>query len=165
MGTVKYLHVVGFKNSGKTTLMTNWIHLLKKQSYTVSAIKHHGHGATLAMPDDQKDSMRYLHSGVDSSIVAGGGHTQHIMNAEMDFESLKSLANEMNPDIVLIEGYKQESGPKVVFVRNEEEWKELSLLSDIVLIIGPIVQTKYDQISSREKVGALNNWLLQWFGH
>src|SRR5690625_1491887 len=106
MGSVKTLHVVGFKNSGKTTLINRWIRLLKKNDYTVSVLKHHGHGAKLAMPDETKDSMQYLKSGADVSLVAGGGNTQHMINHEASFSELKQLALWNQPDVLLIEGYK-----------------------------------------------------------
>ena len=37
------LQIVGFKNSGKTTLMQHTIQFLKSYGYTIATIKHHGH--------------------------------------------------------------------------------------------------------------------------
>src|SRR5690625_3007946 len=108
LGTVKTLHIVGFKNSGKTTLINRWIQLLKREDLTVSVIKHHGHGATLAMPDERKDSVQYIQSGADASLVAGAGNTQLILNKQLPFSPLKYLASLDKPDVLLIEGYKQE---------------------------------------------------------
>ena len=33
MGIMKTLHVVGYKNSGKTTLIARWVRLLKEQRF------------------------------------------------------------------------------------------------------------------------------------
>src|SRR5699024_6419891 len=106
MGPVKTLHVVGFKNSGKTTLINRWIRLLKAHDYKVTVLKHHGHGTKLDMPDANKDSMQYLHNGADVSLVAGGGFTQHMINYEASFVQLKELAIWNEPDVILVEGYK-----------------------------------------------------------
>ncbi len=38
------LQIVGYKKSGKTTLMRHIVSFLKSHGYTVATIKHHGHG-------------------------------------------------------------------------------------------------------------------------
>lgn len=55
-----------------------------------------------------------------------------------------------NPDVLLIEGYKEERGEKVVLLRDEGDWDELKNLQDIKLVV-------------RNKSGAqLDSWLLRW---
>lgn len=162
MGSVKTLHVVGFKNSGKTTLINRWVRLLKEKGYNVSVVKHHGHGAKLDMPDAKKDSMQYLHNGADVSLVAGGGFTQHMINREASFQELKQLAVWNDPDVVLIEGYKAEEGEKVVLIRNDEDWQELKNIEGIKLVVGLESTCSYPQIESREKTKMLDEWLLDW---
>ena len=162
MGSVKTLHVVGFKNSGKTTLINRWVRLLKEKGYNVSVVKHHGHGAKLDMPDAKKDSMQYLHNGADVSLVAGGGFTQHMINREASFPELKQLAVWNDPDVVLIEGYKAEEGAKVVLIRNDEDWQELKNIEGIKLVVGLESTCPYPQIESREKTKMLDEWLLDW---
>ncbi|MEI3613676.1 molybdopterin-guanine dinucleotide biosynthesis protein B [Pseudogracilibacillus sp. SO30301A] len=162
MGSVKTLHIVGFKNSGKTTLINRWVRLLKEKGYNVAVVKHHGHGSKLDMPDAKKDSMQYLYNGADVSLVAGGGFTQHMINREASFKELKQLAVWNNPDVVLIEGYKAEQGEKVVLVRNEEDWQELKSIEGIVLVIGLESTSTYHQIKSRNETKTLDAWLLDW---
>lgn len=161
MEDIIHLHVVGYKNSGKTTLISNWVKDLKQAGLQVAVIKHHGHGAKLAMPDERKDSMQYLTAGADASIVAGGGYTQHILQQELNFTDLMNLAKEQHPDIVLIEGYKEEDGPKVVLVKEEQDWETLRQISNIELVIG-IEKTEFPTISAREDRQALKDWLETW---
>lgn len=156
------LHIIGYKNSGKTTLINRWIKLIKERDYTVSVIKHHGHGAKLDMPDERKDSMQYLTSGADVSLVAGGGFTQHMMNHEARYEELKQLAVQNDPDIVFVEGYKCEQGEKVVLVRSAEDWQELRKVSGIILVVGLETESTYQQIESRNQTKQLDEWLLNW---
>lgn len=159
---MKLIHVVGFKNSGKTTLINTWIQTIKSLGLKVAVIKHHGHGAKLSMPDERKDSMQYLKSGADASIVAGSGHTQHITAEEMDYASLKQLALLQKPDVILVEGYKQEPGEKVILVKDEADWRALEDLENIQLVVGLKRNISYPQIADREHIDALNNWLKKW---
>src|SRR5699024_12320769 len=106
MGHIKTLHIVGYKNSGKTTLVSNWIRLAKTLKLKEAVIKHHGHGAKLAMPDETKDSMQYIAAVADTSLVSGGGFTQHMMKHELTYEQLLALANIEKQDVILIDVYK-----------------------------------------------------------
>lgn len=163
MGHIKTLHVIGFKNSGKTTLVSNWVRLAKEKGLQVAVIKHHGHGAKLAMPDETKDSMQYLLAGADASLVAGAGFTQHMLQNELTYDQLLTLATWQNPDVILIEGYKAEAGEKVVLVRNQDDWDDLQKVDNISLVIGlDEVDTDYDQIAHREKKAELDTWFTEW---
>src|SRR5699024_8002186 len=119
------LHVVGYKNSGKTTLVSNWVRVLKKAGKKVAVLKHHGHGAKLAMPDAKKDSMQYLEAGADVSIVSGGGYTQNIVAEEKSYTDLIGQAMLEKPDIILVEGYKAVPAEKVVIVGDQKDWDSL----------------------------------------
>jgi len=163
---MKTLHIVGFKNSGKTTLITRWIKLLKREGLTISVIKHHGHGAKLAMPNKNKDSMQYINSGAAASLVAGAGNTQHIMNKQLHFAQLKSLALLDEPDVLLIEGYKEEQGDKVVLTRGIEDWQHLKNLEGIILHVGEAdTDGRITQIHSRELTNQLDAWVLKWYNN
>lgn len=163
MGNIKTLHVVGYKNSGKTTLVSNWVRLAKSFKLKVAVIKHHGHGTKLAMPDEKKDSMQYLTAGADASLVAGGGFTQHMMQNELTYEQLLALAELENPDIILVEGYKKEAGEKAILVKEQEDWETLQQLDDIQLVIGlEDEQLPYEQIDQRDNQIALDQWFTAW---
>ncbi len=160
---IKTLHIVGFKNSGKTTLVKRWIALLKNQGLNVAVIKHHGHGASLAMPDEHKDSVQYLLSGADASLVSGGGKTQYIVNKPLNFSQLIYLAALENPDVILVEGYKQETGDKVVLLRDDDDWDELCQLSGIQLVVGELSENiRFPSVPSRTHGARLDEWLLKW---
>jgi len=163
MEHIKVLHIVGYKNSGKTTLVSNWVRLAKSLKLKVAVIKHHGHGAKLAMPDKTKDSMQYLAAGADASLVAGGGFTQHIMQHELTYERLLALAKLENPDVILIEGYEEEAGEKAVLVKEPVDWETLQELNNIQLVIGlENEQLPYEQIDHRENQIALEQWFTAW---
>src|SRR5690625_732113 len=161
---MKTLHIVGFKNSGKTTLIKRWIKLLKREGLRVSVIKHHGHGAKLSMPDESKDSMQYIKSGADASLVAGAGNTQHMLNKQLNFLQLKQLALFEEPDVLLIEGYKEEKGEKVVLTRGKDDWEQLRHVSGIILFVCETNNEQgITQIHSRERTDQLDEWIVQWY--
>ena len=160
---MKTLHVVGFKNSGKTTLIARWVRLLNEQGLTVAVLKHHGHQSPLDFPKSDTDTMQFFASGADVSVVAGGGAVQLHMNEEPDFMRMKDIATIGKPNILLIEGYKEERGGKVVLLRNEEDWKELHGLQGVQLVVGQVGNdTRYPQINSRSNEAQLDQWFLNW---
>jgi len=165
LGAIKTLHIVGYKNSGKTTLIARWVRLLKKEGISVAVLKHHGHKGPLELPDSNTDAMQFYNNGADVSVVAGGGSVQLYMNEEPGFSRMKEIAMINKPSILLIEGYKEERGDKVVLLRNQEDWTELINLRDIQLIIGNInIEASVTHIPSRTDGELLDEWLLNWLG-
>ncbi len=163
MGVMKTLHVVGFKNSGKTTLVARWIRLVKKEGFSVAVLKHHGHGGRPSMPDPSTDTMQFFDSGAEVSVVAGGGSVQLLLNEELEFTGLKDLAAIRKPDILLIEGYKDQQGEKVVLLSDAEDWDALRNLQGIRLVVGcPEMVFDVPHISARTDVEQLDSWLLEW---
>lgn len=133
---MKILQVVGYKNSGKTTLISRWTELLSECNKQVAVIKHHGHGGALEQPNVETDSMRYMQAGSTSSIVFDDQliqlhMKQHPPSLTMAIEMAKLAA----PEIILIEGEKQAHYPKVVLIRSVEDWKSLRSLENIVAVI------------------------------
>lgn len=160
---MKTLHVVGYKNSGKTTLISRWVRLLKEQGVTVAVLKHHGHGGKPQMPDEGTDTGTFLANGADATLVAGGGSVQFIWNEEPDFMQLKTLASLGQPDVLLIEGYKGEKGEKVILLRNEEDWESLRDIEGKQLVIGcPDIETDCVHIDSRENEWEIDEWFAKW---
>ncbi|HEX5565060.1 MAG TPA: molybdopterin-guanine dinucleotide biosynthesis protein B [Sporosarcina sp.] len=165
MDTVKTLHVVGYKNSGKTTLVARWVRLLKGKGLSVAVLKHHGHGGKPDMSNAATDTAQFLANGADSTLVAGGGSVQFIWNEEPEFARLKKLASMGNPDVLLIEGYKGETGDKVVLLRNLEDWHTLYQLEDKLLVIGcPEISVDSPHIHSREQAAQIDEWFVEWIG-
>ncbi|MFD2618693.1 molybdopterin-guanine dinucleotide biosynthesis protein B [Terrilactibacillus laevilacticus] len=125
------LQVVGYQNSGKTTVAENILRYLTKKGYKAGSFKHHGHGGTPLLPKD-KDSTRLLQAGSLLSGVSGEGLLTLSTNIQLDWMAIYQLAE---IDVLLIEGYKQKNYDKIVCIRSEEEIGLLRQLSNIVAII------------------------------
>jgi molybdopterin-guanine dinucleotide biosynthesis adapter protein len=127
--------VVGFQNSGKTTLSEAIIQQLNNAGLQVSAIKHHGHGGKPAIYQ-KKDSARHINAGAVSSIVEGDGRL--LLHAEKDAWTLEQQIDIMGvfkPDTILIEGHKSASYPKFVLVRNGQDYNLLHELKNILAVV------------------------------
>ena len=104
--------VVGWKNSGKTTLMANLIQELTRRGFAISVIKH-AHA-----------KFEIDHPGRDSFKMREAGARQVMLSSPRRFALMRELGDapemtfaELLPyaglcDLVLVEGYKREVIPE-----------------------------------------------------
>lgn len=126
--------VVGYQNSGKTTLTLKLIEYLSARGLKVATVKHHGHAGKPEVLES-KDSGRHISAGAAVSLVEGGGRI--LIQAEQKEWSLEEeieMLTFFEPDVVLIEGYKHEKYPKAVILRDAEDLELLGLLPDIKIV-------------------------------
>lgn len=127
--------VVGYQNSGKTTVMTALIKRLKEDGLNVVTIKHHGHGGKPEVVQN-KDSAKHSDFGAGASVVEGGGRL--LLQAEKPVWTLKEeiqLISFFAPDIILVEGHKSEPFPKLLLVRNQNDMELIKAAGNIQIII------------------------------
>ena len=128
------LQIVGYQNSGKTTLVEKIVHALAERKMKVATIKHHGHGGFPEVA--QKDSERHRKAGAVVSSVEGAGLLSlSSLREEWSLQEIIRLYEFFEVDIILIEGYKKESYPKVVLLRSEEDVELLHKVENIVAVI------------------------------
>ncbi|MBF0708169.1 molybdopterin-guanine dinucleotide biosynthesis protein B [Alkalihalobacillus hwajinpoensis] len=135
------LQVIGYQNSGKTLFAEKFIEMATSAGRKVGVIKHHGHGAP-DVSDQNKDTGRHREAGATVTGVSGGGmvSVQATQENEWDLNQLIRLYEMFDVDLILIEGYKEESYPKVAIIRDAED---LHLLEKSH-IIGSIVKEQLD---------------------
>ena len=79
-------------------------------------IKHDAHGFEIDQPG--KDSYRLRKAGVDTMILNGPEQTVRMRTHTVGEPSLKQLLSDVhNVDLILIEGYKFGSQPKIQLLR------------------------------------------------
>ena len=128
--------MAGYQNSGKTTLMIKLIEEAKRQGWTVASLKHHGHGGTPALSEEQKDSGRHRQAGALAAGVEGGGVLQITAEkAKWELEEILALYSCLPVDLLLVEGYKKENSPKIVLIREKKELDLLNRLQNIQAVI------------------------------
>ena len=116
--------VVGWKNSGKTTLMVGLVRELTRRGYSVSVVKH-AH-ASFEIDHVGRDSFKLREAGAHEVALSSPRRfalMRELRDApEMPFEEVLSYAG--STDLVLIEGYKSESLPKIEIRREGAASKE-----------------------------------------
>ena len=111
----------GQSGSGKTTLMEGVIPAMVAWGVRVSVIKHTHHAVDLDQPG--KDSSRHRSAGAAEVLLASGQRWAllHELRDAPEPE-LPVLLERLSPcDLVLVEGFKRQSIPKIEILRRGHE--------------------------------------------
>jgi len=121
--------IVGKSNSGKTTLLEKLIPEITRRGYRVGTVKHDVHG--FEMDREGKDSWRHRRAGSYSTIISSPAQLAVIRTMDHDAE-LYEIRDRFirDVDIVLSEGYKKGSAPKIEIFRREEHREPLCVNDD-----------------------------------
>ncbi|EDN7775791.1 molybdopterin-guanine dinucleotide biosynthesis protein B [Listeria monocytogenes] len=111
------LQIIGFKNSGKTTLLNALIRASRKENYTVSAIKRDAHD--FSVDHAGTDSYSFQESGAEAVVIANS--RQYAVMEQTGIDLKTAIQKLPESDIVLIEGYKEGPFPKIILVREQAE--------------------------------------------
>jgi len=115
------MHVVSFvakSGTGKTTLLEKVIALLKERGYRVGVIKHDAHRFDIDHPG--KDSHRLTAAGADTMLISSPEKLALIKRHDASPPVEELLATYFSDaDIVLTEGFKKSSLPKIELHRRE----------------------------------------------
>jgi len=104
--------LVGNSNSGKTTLITRLIKIFKQRGLKVGTIKHHPHD--FAIDYEGKDSWLHQQSGANATVITAPSQTALIRKTNEQLDPRTIISHYLNDmDIVLIEGFKHSSFPKI----------------------------------------------------
>ncbi len=111
--------VVGWKNSGKTTLIERLISRFEARGVSVSTIKHTHHSVDLDEPG--KDSFRHRQAGAREVAIVSSArwallHENH-WQGESRFDQI--LERLLPVDIVLVEGFKHLTYDKIEIHRSK----------------------------------------------
>jgi molybdopterin-guanine dinucleotide biosynthesis protein B len=161
----KILQVVGYQNSGKTTVVSQLISNLSAEGLSVGVIKHHGHAATIATGDANKDTGLHREAGAVTTCVEGNGMMQ-LTSTHTDalkFNTLINFYDKLNHDCILIEGYKREKYPKVLLLRSEEDGTLLTELENIVAVIrwnGVDVKVEHAPLFEINELSVFLRWVI-----
>lgn len=120
--------ISGMKKTGKTSLIEALLPLLSAENLRVAVIKHDGHSF---LPDPEgTDTGRFMASGAEAAAIFDGSKFKIIRNEPADEHMLLKAFADM--DIVLLEGFKHSSWPKIEIVRSDVH--EHSVADPVTLI-------------------------------
>jgi molybdopterin-guanine dinucleotide biosynthesis adapter protein len=113
---VKAIGIIGYSNSGKTTLIERLIPDFRTRGLTVSAIKNAHHGFDMDRPG--KDSYRYREAGAGQVLIATTHRWAMLTETPRQPATLDELLGLLAPcDLVIIEGFKSEGQVPRIEVR------------------------------------------------
>ncbi len=125
---MKRIHIIGRKNSGKTTLIVELVQHLTAQGYRVGTIKHTHHDHELDTPG--KDSHRHRDAGSAVVGILTRGMTAVFQPTDESAARDESRYASVMPmfagcDLVLVEGDLKADAPRI------EVWRKATLQSPI----------------------------------
>jgi molybdopterin-guanine dinucleotide biosynthesis adapter protein len=104
---MKAIGIIGYSNTGKTTLIEKLIPLFGARGLRVAAIKNAHHGFDMDRPG--KDSYRYREAGAVQVLIATSQRWALLTETPQQPATLAQLLDELAPcDLVIIEGFKSE---------------------------------------------------------
>ncbi|MDE3117186.1 MAG: molybdopterin-guanine dinucleotide biosynthesis protein B [Pseudomonadota bacterium] len=112
----KLIGIVGWKNSGKTTLIERLVARFTGDGLRVATIKHAHHDFDIDHPG--KDSWRHRHAGAREVLITSQRRWALLHENEGETEpTLGDLLARLSPaDLVIVEGFKQHDHPKIEVV-------------------------------------------------
>jgi molybdopterin-guanine dinucleotide biosynthesis adapter protein len=114
---MRIIGLAGWSGSGKTTLLARVIPVLKARGLSISTVKHAHHGFDIDIPG--KDSHTHRQAGASEVFVSSSGRWAHIHELRGEEEpKLREILTRLAPvDLVVVEGYKRHSHPKLEVYR------------------------------------------------
>ena len=130
--------VVGYKKSGKTTLVEQIIPVLKSRGYKFGVLKYTGEG--LPEEPEGKDTAKFRAAGAEMVGLCGEDHFSLFKAGGHPALPLDRLAAFFFPeaDLILTEGFKKQPFPKIALLSEGQEENLLAEVNGVVLAtVGP----------------------------
>lgn len=108
--------IVGFSNSGKTTVLEKLIRELVMRGLRVGTIKHDVHGFEMDKPG--KDTWRHKQAGASTTIISSPRQIGVVKDVDHDHDPLELTSLMPDMDLILLEGYKSADVPKIEIFRS-----------------------------------------------
>lgn len=155
-------------NAGKTTLITELIPVLAQQQIRVSVIKHAHHRFDIDHPG--KDSYQIREAGAVQTLVASNlrwalmTERQHTADkaTELDLAELLGQMNSQYADLILVEGFKSASIPKIEVYRSV---MDLPLLApsdtNIIAVASNIAIDVEVPVLDLNNISAISDFIMQ----
>jgi len=131
--------VCGIKNSGKTTLVARLVRIFTGLGFRTATIKHDAHEFEADVPGT--DTYAHRQAGAYGTAIFSPGRHMIIKDQATDETALIPMFSEA--DIIILEGFKHSSYPKVEIVRSAvsacpagSAENRIALMSDLPLEFG-----------------------------
>src|SRR5690625_2459021 len=120
------MQIVGYKNAGKTTLVSELVRSVEEQKVRIGTVKHDSNGFTADR--EGSDSWRHQEAGALYTALTSPYGTASFEKRGRTLDDLiermvrdTAISSDEPLDLILVEGFKTESYPKLVLLRHEED--------------------------------------------
>lgn len=117
---------------GKTELIEGVTIALSKLKIKVCVLKHSGHDFE---PDKDKDTWRFRRAGAAASAVITEDGLAAFVVPKSSPEEAINLLDGLGPDLILCEGFKRSTLPKILILKDEDEFGVLPSLESAVAVV------------------------------
>ena len=128
---MRIIQIVGYKDSGKTTLACELIRTLAAEGRKVGTLKHDAHRFEPEPPGT--DTWKHRQAGSSATAIVSSERTAWVEERTTPVEELVAQMALRELDDLIVEGFKSAPYPKVALIREEED-ADLLQLSNIVAI-------------------------------
>jgi len=119
--------------TGKTTLLETLIRELSGRGYRIGAIKNDAHSFEIDSPG--KDTWRFAQAGAHGVAIISSERFALIQRTK-EHAQLEAVAARFDPvDLILVEGFKTSSHPKIEIVRQAHGTRFVSPAQDLLAIV------------------------------
>jgi molybdopterin-guanine dinucleotide biosynthesis adapter protein len=160
------LQIVGYKKSGKTTLICELIRRFASLGLRVGTIKRDAH--EFNMDHEGTDTSMHRQAGAQVSAITSPSQTAMMSSRSTSLEQLIEQFNssDFSLDIIIVEGFKTESYPKLVLLRNDADLALLDQVTEIAAVrLGEHSECKAVKLSCpifrSEQLEELWNWVYE----
>ena len=119
--SIPVVGLAAWSGTGKTSLLVKLIRLFRKHNLRTGVIKHAHHTFEIDYPG--KDSYELRKAGAEQVLIGSRKRWALIVEREqeeeLDFEDYLRLIVQDGPDIIMVEGFKPETIPKIELHRRE----------------------------------------------
>ncbi len=157
------LGLLGWSGSGKTHLLTRLLPAFRTRGLVVSTIKHAHHGFDLDQPG--KDSYQHRAAGAQEVLIASSKRWALMHELDGPEPTLEELLAHLSPcDLVLVEGFKASSHPKIEVYRHGQDrppfWPERS---DVVAVASDVDLPQCGlPVLTLDDADSIANWCLDF---
>jgi molybdopterin-guanine dinucleotide biosynthesis adapter protein len=131
---IPIVSIVGKSDVGKTTLLEKIVPILIARGYRVATVKHDAH--SFEIDHEGKDSWRHKHAGATMSLISSPARVALVADADHD-HSLEELREKFvrDVDLMISEGYKRETHPKIEVFRSDHSTQMLCEEDDNLIAV------------------------------
>lgn len=134
MAGIPVFAFAAYSGTGKTTVIEKLIHSLKARGLRLAVIKHDGH--RFEIDHEGKDSWRFAHAGADITIISSAEKMAYIEQRELSLQQQIDMVHDV--DLILVEGYKNETLPQFGIARKATDKGFTAELSRFIALITDI---------------------------